>query len=148
MKEGFWINYQTGERFEVFDHENWLRDERNATRLGVPPEIVTRFGDFTPANDRVRFLTFVLSNAPVLRVRGHGVDITFEFAAADTAAESKALEAIHRLCEDVAGAQSWMQISNITTGKTMKSAYIDVIQRERRLVILTDSSEEDGLREK
>ena len=82
MKEGYWLNYKTGQTVPIGykgDHERWIRGAGNARELGVPADIIRRFGEFTPCIDRDRFLTFVLRYAPVMRVRGHIDHVTFEF---------------------------------------------------------------------
>jgi len=80
MKEGYWINYRTGKEFAVDEHERWLRRKGNARKLGVPKKVVEAFGEFEPARDRDKFLLFVLRRAPVMRVRGHGGQVSFEYA--------------------------------------------------------------------
>ena len=79
MKEGLWINYSTGKQFPVDEHEQWLRSGDNAKKLGVPKNIVASFGEFTPGKDRDKFLLFVMKHAPVMRVRGHGISVSFEY---------------------------------------------------------------------
>ncbi|MDD2478727.1 MAG: hypothetical protein PHS31_02415 [Victivallaceae bacterium] len=76
MKEGFWGNYQTGEWHEIDEHEKWLRRGGNAKKLGVLPEIIARFSEF---DNRETLLPFAFANAPVMRWRGHGPSVTFEF---------------------------------------------------------------------
>jgi hypothetical protein len=115
MKDGFWINYDTDAVFEIDEHERWLRRDDNADRLGVPADVIARFGEFVPRRDRDRFLTFVMSHAPVMRVRGHGVDVTFEFAAEN---ESPAMRAIDEFCTANAGLGTWMRISNLLLKRT------------------------------
>jgi hypothetical protein len=79
MKEGYWINYRSGKVFEITEHEQWIRDEGNARALGIPPRVFARFRDFVSGTDRDMFLLFLMKSAPVMRVRGHGVTVTFEF---------------------------------------------------------------------
>ncbi|MDD5662822.1 MAG: hypothetical protein PHT71_01000 [Victivallaceae bacterium] len=76
MKEGFWGNYQTGHYFEIDEHERWIRRGNNAHMLGVPPEIIARFSEFS---DRETLLPFIWQHAPVMRWRGHGASVCFEF---------------------------------------------------------------------
>ena len=76
MKEGFWGNYETGEWFRIDEHERWLRAPGNAVKLGVPEETVAAFAQY---QTRDELLPFVYRHAPVMRWRGHGTSVTFEF---------------------------------------------------------------------
>lgn len=89
----------------------------------MPPDVIARFGD-CPQLDRVRFLTFILTHAPIVRVRGHGVDITFEFAASNVETERLALKAIRRFCEEFAGSRNWVRITNVVSATTAQSSYL------------------------
>jgi len=80
MKEGFWINYRTGKEFDIDEHERWLRRKGNARKLGLPKKLTDGFGEFEPVKDRNKFLLFVMKHAPVMRVRGHGTYVTFEYS--------------------------------------------------------------------
>ena len=80
MKEGYWLNYKTGKEFSIDEHERWLRRGNNAKKLGLPKRVIDAFSEFEPVKDRDKFLTFVMQHAPVMRVRGHGNYITFEYA--------------------------------------------------------------------
>lgn len=81
MKEGFWGNYESGEFFKIDEHERWIRRENNATRLGVPGNVIEQFPEFKMVHDRDRFLPFLFAHAPIMRLRGHGSSITLEFNA-------------------------------------------------------------------
>ena len=80
MKEGFWGNYETGIWFQIDEHERWLRRGNNAEWLGVPDNVIAKFTHFA---DRDTLLPFVWRHAPVMRWRGHGESVTFEFYAED-----------------------------------------------------------------
>jgi len=80
MKEGYWINYKTGKEFPVDEHERWMRKGKNAQRLGLPDRVLDAFGEFEPVKDRDKMLLFIMQHAPVMRVRGHGNYVTFEYA--------------------------------------------------------------------
>ena len=80
MKEGYWINYRTGKTFPIDEHEQWIRRKGNAKKLGLPQRLIDAFDEFETKKDRDKFLTFLMQHAPVMRVRGHGNYITFEFS--------------------------------------------------------------------
>ncbi len=79
MREGYWINYRVGQVELIDEHQRWVRRPGHAARLGIPPEAVGEFARFDPATDRDEFLRFLMGCAPVMRVRGHGGSVTFEF---------------------------------------------------------------------
>ena len=58
MREGLWINYKTGKTFRVYEHEQWLRENGNAKKLGVPNQIIKAFKEFRPGTDRDKFLLY------------------------------------------------------------------------------------------
>jgi hypothetical protein len=86
MKEGWFINYKSGRQFPIHEHEMWLRAKGNARKLGVSPAVIAEFGKFKPVREREKFLLYVMQNAPVMRVRGHGSHVTFEFFSRSTKA--------------------------------------------------------------
>lgn len=113
MKEGWWINYRTGMTvcIGIFgDHEMWLREPGNAAKLGVPGEVIARFDGFTPGQERLHFLTFVMESASVMRVRGHGHYVTFEYWAKN---DRDALRAIRRFTTGKLGPAMGMNVVNL-----------------------------------
>ena len=120
MREGYWVNYQNGRKFPVDEHEVWIRVPGNAKKLGVPPNVIAKFGDFKPVTDRDKFLLFVLKNAPVMRVRGHGVMIAFEYASHDRQA---AIEAVWMLAKEDAGPFSEIYIVNFATKESVEMKF-------------------------
>ena len=63
----------------IDEHEDWLRRSGNASKLGIPMESQETFALFDPKVDRDAFLFAILLNNPVMRIRGHGHWVTFEF---------------------------------------------------------------------
>ena len=126
MKTGHWINYNTRLAVEIDEHERWLRAGNNASRLGVPAQVQSSFRDFRAGEDRDRFLTFVLTSAPVMRVRGHGVWWTFEFGSIPT---DRPLESIRSFCEDRAGELTSLVINNLTTGEATELRWWEFKER-------------------
>ena len=122
MREGYWINYRTGKEFSVDEHEEWLRAPGNAKKLGVPQSVIDMFGKFKPVKDRDKFLLFVVNNAPVMRVRGHGVTIAFEYASRE---RQSPMEAIWALAKKDAGPFSQLYIVNFATKESTQMMYSD-----------------------
>ena len=122
MQEGWWINYSNGKMFEVREHEQFLRLGGNAKKMGVPPKVIAAFDKFKPVDDRDKFLTFVLQNAPLMRVRGHGSYVTFEFA---DSSPQKAMDAILKWGDDNAGDYTTMLIVNMATKRQIEALWKD-----------------------
>jgi hypothetical protein len=111
MREGYWINYRVG-RVELIDeHQLWVRRPGHAARLGIPQEAVAEFTRFDPATDRDEFLRFLMGRAPVMRVRGHGASVTFEFIS--TCGWQAPLEAIASFLADKAGPRLGLNIVDL-----------------------------------
>ena len=78
------MNYRTG-RIVALEareqHEIVIRDKRVAHTLGVPTPVYDEFARYKPEADRCRFLKSLMAKVPLMRVRGHGSHVTFEYAA-------------------------------------------------------------------
>lgn len=115
MKEGLWINYKTGKEFPIHEHEQWLRTPGNAKKLGVPPKVIDAFNKFKPVRDRDKALLFVMKNAPVMRVRGHGISVSFEY---NSRSRRDPMDAIWTWGTDNAGPFTGLYIVNFATRET------------------------------
>lgn len=119
---GLWINYNTGQIEEIDDHERWIRRGDNARRIGVPSDIISDFKDFTPTEDREKFLLFILDKSSLIRCRSHGNHVTFEFSSRRI---EKPIAAIRKASEVVGlGMYSGMFISNLATGEQVSTDYV------------------------
>jgi len=120
MKEGYWVNYKTDKTYPVEEHEVWVRTEGNAKRLGVPDNVMRAAGKFQPVRDRDKFLLFLLQNAPIMRVRGHGTYASFEYA---SRSRSEPLDAIWMWGKQNAGPFTQLNINNLATGEHTEMNY-------------------------
>lgn len=120
MKEGYWLNYKNGKFFEINEHEQWLRTPGNAKLLDVPSNIITSFSKFRPVTDRDKFLLFVLKNAPVIRVRGHGDYISFEYFSLE---RQTVMESMENLLKNIAGPVTQLYIVNFSTKESLQISY-------------------------
>ena len=109
MKEGYWLNYRTGKLFEINEHETWIRQVDNARKLGVPERVIAGFRMFTPVKDRDPFLIHLFGKAPIMRIRGHGESVSFEFWAR---IEAKPMHAIRLWAAKNAGPFLMLDITN------------------------------------
>jgi len=113
IREGWWINYRTGFSFCIGlrgDHERWIQEPGNAVKLGVPKKVIAEFDRYRPGVDREKFLLFVMHNAPVMRCRGHGVYVTFEYSASS---DRGAMKAIERWVNGNAGPRTGLNVVNL-----------------------------------
>jgi hypothetical protein len=113
MRDGWWINYNTGVSALITEHERDIRETRIAKRLCVPIEVFRGFADYTPVTDRIRFLTDVMKQVPLMRVRGHGAYASFEYCSPD--GDEKPFEAIGRWVKRNAGPALLLNIVNLAT---------------------------------
>ncbi len=121
MTEGFWGNYQTGKYFLIDEHESWIRRDGNAGILGLPDELVQQFGNYP---DRESLLPFLYHHAPVMRWRGHGESVTFEFACESWDAP---LRLIHKWGEHYAGPFLHFRIVNFRSGEMKTLLWKDFV---------------------
>jgi hypothetical protein len=126
MKEGYWFNYETGKIFLINEHEMWIRLVANARKLGLPEQVIAGFSKFTPTTDRDRFLSHLFRVAPIMRVRGHGAFVTFEFFARR---ETKPLEAIRRWARKNAGPSLTLNIINHARKVNVQVLYEDFLRQ-------------------
>ena len=146
MKEGYWINYRTKQVCEICEHEQWIRVEDNARLLGVPPRIIGRFHEFKPTGERDKFLLFLLKKVPLIRVRGHGDSVTFEFWARF---KSGPLHAVRQWAEKNAGPLTMLNIVNLAKGAAVQVLYKDLHRWLRpKQKTLADLSPEERWRAK
>jgi len=120
MKDGYWINYKTGKEFPIHEHEQWIREPKNAKKLGVPAKVVNGFSKFKPQTHREKLLLFVMKNAPVMRVRGHGNYATFEYASRN---RRDPMDAIFMWGQKNAGDFTGLNIVNFATKEEVNIMY-------------------------
>ena len=127
MREGYWINYRTNKEFPTEEHERWVREEKNAKKLGLSRAVIDKFVSFEPVKDRNELILYIVSNAPVMRVRGHGNYVTFEFSTRSR--KRAALDAIWTHLMGKAGPFTGMRIVNFATHDTIEMLYKDFEER-------------------
>lgn len=120
MNEGYWGNYETGEYFQIDEHEMWIRRENNADKLGIPQAVQRKFKNYAMKEDRDNLLSFIFAHSPVMRFRGHGSYVTFEFNSADWV---KPLELIRKWCEANAGFQLGLNIFNFANNEAIETTW-------------------------
>jgi len=140
MTEGYWINYSNLKTIEMPEHETFIRNPANAKKLGISEATIKKFDDFKPQKDREAFLTFVMKNNPVMRVRGHGTMVTFEFY---NRSKKNPLDAIWVFGKKNLGPFSHLNIVNLATNETIEmnfEEYEELIDRGGYSAVLKAAS--------
>lgn len=119
MTDGYWINYRNYKIFEITEHEQWIRDPKNAKRIGVPENV---HGMAKNIKNREKYLLFLMAHAPIIRVRGHGSTVTFEMNARD---RQDIMDSIWIWGKKNAGPFTWMNITNFATKENTQMSFED-----------------------
>lgn len=120
MKDGYWINYQTGKMFPVDEHETWIRYMPNAKKLGLSLKNIFEMERFVPIRDREKLLLHLMKTAPIMRVRAHGHYATFEYWAKE---KSAPMDSIYMWGKKVAGPMTGMYIVNFGTREKVEMPF-------------------------
>jgi hypothetical protein len=140
MNAGYFINYSTGVTVEIHDHEIDIRKPATYKRLGVKPETIKDFPKYEILKDRTAFLTFVMKNNPIMRVRGHGTTVTFEFY---NRSKKNPLDAIWVFGKKNLGPFSHLNIVNLATNESIDmnfEEYEELIDRGGYSAVLKAAS--------
>lgn len=117
MKEGAWINTTTGQFEWIDEHANWIKKPKNARKLGLPPavsDVISQIPNDYGGPLRERILRTVMA-AGFIRMRGHGAEITFEFANT-VAAAARAAEGLLSAC---AGPRTWCRFNDLARDRSV-----------------------------
>ena len=123
MNDGWWVNYRIMKRFEIDEHEMFIRRGNNAYLLGVPKKIRDSFDEYRQTVDRDEFLKFIMLNAPLMRIRGHGSYATFEHGSAQT--DIRPSKAVKAWGEINAGPMLLLNIVNLRTNTYFSEMWSD-----------------------
>lgn len=111
MKDGYWINYKKKEIYRIDEHQRWITRAGNAKMVGIDD----KFYDKSLEMDRETLILSVLAKYPMMRVRGHGEYVTFEFNSEDIDLVS---DIIFQFCErEEIGEGVIINIFNFKTNK-------------------------------
>lgn len=119
MVDGYWINFKNGKILPITEHMTWIRDYKNAKKLGVSEKV---HNAASKIKDREAYLVFLMVNADLIRVRGHGSSVTFEYHSRQ---RQPVMEAIMDWGEENAGPFTWMVINNLATKETTQMNFED-----------------------
>jgi hypothetical protein len=136
MKEGAWINVNTGRSEWIDEHASWMKRELNAEAIGLPKKtyqkIMAMDWDFDGPG-RAEIL-FEVMKAGFIRMRGHGSYWTFEF----TCDSYKALWCCLDFLMNYAGPHTNCRFSNLRTRETIEmpfSEFQKTMTKEPELIL-------------
>lgn len=113
MTEGCWIVAATGYYEYVDDHAHWIQVPEHAERLGLQADAVQKIRlikwDFNGPGRRAILLAAMAHG--LIRGRGHGSSITFEF----TMPNQEAIQGAVPFLTDVAGPYTYSSFTNLNT---------------------------------
>ena len=136
MNEGFWLNGRLNKFQEVNEHAMWIADSKNAKKIGLPSNLFEKIKELNPSTDRVEILTTAMSGG-LIRVRGHGGSVTFEFSMKTT----DALWAIYAFLKKIGvGEYTQVYVANVRTHENLSTTYKDFKE------VLVEEGEEALLR--
>ena len=115
MEEGYWMNWKTRVIVPIFEHERDIRLPTTAKKLGLTTALTRQFGRYVLEKDRGEFLFWLMKKAPLMRIRGHGLSVTFQYAAAS---DRLPHAAIRKWTKETVGKDSVLilNIENLQTG--------------------------------
>lgn len=117
-KDGYWMSFRSGVVVRIEEHQTDIRKPAIAARLGVSEKvrqqiatIPVRYGD---EDVRREVLLLVMRTASLIRIRGHGDHIAFQFWAGTSGADAKARKAIKGFCRRLGvGAYMGCEVQNL-----------------------------------
>lgn len=136
MKEGYWINARTGEKWRVGEHATFAKSEDGANQMGLPAKVRE---EIAPLNldyngpDREKIIVAVCK-AGFIRMRGHGSAWAFEFWGGG----SHAMWSIYQFASEWAGPLTGLLLNNLKTNEQWRGNFQEFLQ-----IIKTDGP--DGL---
>jgi len=121
MKEGAWINVSNRDYRWIDEHAQWLQRPGNAASLGLEDDIIEALGrvpwDFNGSGRRTILLTAM--DHGLIRVRGHGASVTFEF----TVPWAQAVRGALRFMDENLGPSMQCRFSNLLTGQSVEFGF-------------------------
>ena len=124
MKEGCWIVAATGHYEYVDDHAHWIQVPEHAERMGLRGDVLQKIRlikwDFNGPGRRAILLVAMAHG--LIRARGHGSSITFEF----TVPVREAIKGVTQFLEAIAGPHSYCSFTNLKTQEKVGFFFKDI----------------------
>jgi hypothetical protein len=123
MKEGCWIVAATGHYEYVDDHAHWIQVPEHAELMGLRGDVLQKIGlikwDFNGPGRRAILLAAMAHG--LIRARGHGSSVTFEF----TVPVQEAIQAAVPFLTDVAGPHTYSSFTNLNAHEAVGFCWKD-----------------------
>jgi len=123
MRDGWWVNYDSrayvGLHCLGAEHEKVLRDPeyQNQKWLGIPHSVSKEFRSFKPRKDRVKLLKFAMKTLPLMRIRGYGSKVSFQFNRPES--DPRPYMAVKRWIHRFGGDALLLVVTNLSTNMTV-----------------------------
>jgi len=136
VNEGWWVNFETGRTVALkcrgADHEAAIRDPKNQRWLGLPPPVIKGIRRFTPIQERDSLLLHIMKSSPLMRIRGHGAYVTFEFSSNE---EYQPLDSIRKWVKKNAGPMTILNVVNFSSGQVRAVSVLPYQLEDMELVM-------------
>ena len=125
MKEGAWIEAQTGNWHWIDDHADWIRRPECARSAGLPEEVVLRLAAMPRraacGPERTAIVLEAMRHG-LIRFRGHGTEVTFE----STLTLDTVIPAVSRFMAEHFGPLTWVRFNQLPDGPFVAVPYQDL----------------------
>ena len=133
MREGCWIR-STSDWHWIIEHASWIQKPENARLLGLPEEVQSELStiswDFNgPGREAILRLAM---SAGLIRMRGHGSYVTFEF----TTPIEAAIKVVAPFMERHLGPITWCNFNDLETGQSLGIFYRDLCEAIDKEILL------------
>jgi len=129
MKEGAWINGQTGAWAWITEHASWIRIPENARALGMAEtgcrQLARMPWDFN--GPRRKAILLEAMGHGFIRFRGHGLDCTFEHLLP----QAQAIRAVLPFMARHLGPLSLCRFTNLGSMAMLEMPYADLLEALR-----------------
>lgn len=127
MREGAWINGETGRYAWITEHASWIQVPENARSIGMPEEVISKLEgmpwDFNgPARKAILLQAM---GQGFIRVRGHGADCTFEHVLP----HEQVLQAAWPFMREQFGPEMLVRFTNLESMEVIEVRYGDLLER-------------------
>jgi hypothetical protein len=123
LREGAWIR-STGGWTWINEHASWIQRPENARLLGLTDEVHFKLSaipwDFNGAGREA--ILRVAMGAGLIRMRGHGASVTFEF----TCPTATAIQSVRPFMDQNFGPITWCRFNDLETGQSFGCFYKDL----------------------
>ena len=124
MREGAWVNCSNRNWYWISEHASWIQKAENARLLGLPEHIQDELSsihwDFNGPGRKA--ILRVAMDAGLIRARGHGSSVTFEF----TVPMTTAIRVMKPFMEKNLGPKTWCCLNDLRMGHSIGILYEDL----------------------